>query len=183
MNFEEYSMANDQALRGISRSDLSVIEGIFLEARSRGALVVFFGNGGSAASATHAVGDFTKTAKAGRNSGGIRSMSFSDSLSLFTAYSNDFSFEDAGAHMLEDFAGEGDVLVLISVSGSSPNLINAARAARDLGVTVITLVGQNGSSLVDVSDAALLVPSSDYQIVENAHMSLIHYFTKVLQEG
>lgn len=183
MNFDEYAKANDRALQGVSKSDLSHVEEIFLEARSRGALVVFFGNGGSAASATHAVGDFTKTAKAGRKSGGVRSMSFSDSLSLFTAYSNDFSFEDAGAHMLEDFAAEGDVLVLISVSGSSPNLVNAARAARNLGVTVISLVGQNGSRLGDVSDAALFVPSSDYQIVENAHMSLIHYFTKVLQEG
>lgn len=183
MNFEAYSEANDQALRGISELDISAAAEIFLMARSRGALVVFFGNGGSAASATHAVGDFTKTAKGKRQFGGVRSLSLSDYLSLFTAYSNDDSFEDAGAHMLGDLAAKGDVLVLISVSGSSPNLLSAARAAKKMGMTVISLVGQNGSNLGAVSDVALFVPSADYQIVENAHMSLIHYFTKVLQES
>ena len=183
MNFEAYSKANDEALRGINGSDLSAAAEIFLEARNRGAQVVFFGNGGSAASATHAVGDFTKTAKGERQFGGIRSLSLSDYLSLFTAYSNDYSFEDAGALMLEDLATKGDVLVLISVSGSSPNLLRAARAAKNLGITVISLVGQNGSSLGAISDVVLFVPSPDYQIVENAHMSLIHYFTKVLQDG
>lgn len=181
MNYDQYVVENSQALSSVNRAVLADFETALLDARHRNAQIFFFGNGGSAASASHAVGDIVKTAKGARDWGGIRATSLSEMQALFTAYSNDTSFEEAGSGMLTDLAQPKDLLVLISVSGKSPNLVHAARKANEMAMTVLSLVGKNGLELARWSDHTLFIDSEDYQVVENAHMSLIHYFTKVLQ--
>lgn len=183
MNYSEYVEENRLALESVDRAALQQMEIGLLEARMRDSQVFFFGNGGSAASASHAVGDIVKTAKGDRDSGGVRAVSISEMQALFTAYSNDTSFEEAGSGVLHDLGRPGDILVLISVSGRSPNLLAAAKTASAMGVEVWSLVGSNGDALVELSSVAIKISSQDYQVVENAHMSLIHYLTKVLQRA
>lgn len=183
MTYSDYVEENRLALESVDLTALTRMERGLVDARKRDSQVFFFGNGGSAASASHAVGDIVKTAKGERDSGGVRAISVSEMQALFTAYSNDTSFEAAGSGVLHDMGRPGDILVLISVSGRSPNLLAAARTASELGIEVWSLVGAGGDELAKLSDVAIKISSNDYQVVENAHMSLIHYLTKILQRA
>lgn len=181
MNYEQYVEENRLAMQSVDMASLKRVEEGLLRARETDSQVFFFGNGGSAASASHAVGDIVKTAKGNRDKGGVRAVSISEMQALFTAYSNDTSFEDAGSGVIGDLARPGDILVLISVSGKSPNLLAAARSAAQYGMEVWSFVGMHGDALAELSDITIRIASNDYQVVENAHMALIHYLTKILQ--
>lgn len=131
-------------------------------AKANGKKIIFAGNGGSAAIASHCVVDFTKQA-------GIRSMNFNEA-GIISAFANDYGFENWIAKAVEFYAEEGDVAVLISTSGKSKNIINAARACRRLGVKVITLTGFEATNpLRAEGDLNFWVDSKAYNIVENTH--------------
>ncbi len=99
---------------------------------------------------------------------------------LQTALGNDISFEDGFAYALRRFASKGDALMIISVSGTSPNLLRVTEVAREIDIPVFSIVGAKGSQQSRLSAHAIIIPSEDYQIVENAQMVLVHWITKVL---
>jgi D-sedoheptulose 7-phosphate isomerase len=101
-------------------------------------------------------------------------------IAMQTAFGNDDSFESAFALSLRNYAKTGDAVMVLSVSGLSPNLLAASRAAIDMGLTLFSIVGVRGKDLAAKSDFALIVDSDDYQVVENTQMSLIHWFVKAL---
>ena len=179
MNFDEYLDSHKIAVSSIDDNQLS----LFLESLSRlresGKTLWIAGNGGSSATASHAVADFTKTInQTGR--GGIKTFALSEMVSLQTAFANDNSFVD-GFHDTLRFVGTaGDVLLAISVSGKSPNLLQAARAATQIGMPVLSMVGELGSPLAELSDSCIFIKSSDYQVVENIQLALIHWLVKEL---
>jgi D-sedoheptulose 7-phosphate isomerase len=139
--------------------------------------VIFIGNGGSAGIASHMAVDLWKN-------GGVKATAFNDS-SLLTCLSNDFGYEHVFAKPIEAFADEGDLLVAISSSGNSPNILNGVAAARERGLKVITLSGfRPDNRLVSLGDLNFFVPSLEYGPVEVLHQFLCHYMLDVfIKEG
>ncbi len=137
---------------------------MFVDTQANNSKVILAGNGGSAAIASHVSVDLTKNA-------GVRSISFNES-DLITCFANDFGYEHWVSKAIEYYGDSGDVAVLISSSGQSPNMVNAAHCARDRGVTVLTLSGFAADNpLRAVGHRNLWVNSTSYNIVETVHQS------------
>lgn len=152
-------------------------------AREQGATIYLAGNGGSAATATHVANDLGKaTRRSGRRP--IRVLSLSDNVSWLTALANDEGYERAFAGQLENFASPGDVLIVISASGNSPNLVRAVELARDRGLVTVGVLGFDGGRLKDMVDEALWLCSEVglYGPVESAHVVLLDIITACLIE-
>jgi D-sedoheptulose 7-phosphate isomerase len=150
-------------------------------ARDKGAMVYIAGNGGSAATASHLVNDLAKATKSpGR--AGIRVMGLNDNVPLLTALANDEGYERIFAGQLENLAQSGDVLVVISASGNSTNLLRAVELARARGVTTIGLLGFDGGVLKGQVDECLWLPTAqgEYGVVESGHALLCHVLTTCL---
>ena len=125
--------------------------------------LIFAGNGASASISSHGAVDFTKQA-------GVRSVTFSDS-NLITAFSNDYGYEKWITKALDFYADNGDVVVLTSVSGESPNVVLAAKRAKEIGLKVVTFSGKSSNnSLQAIGDINFWVDSNAYNIVECIHM-------------
>lgn len=134
-----------------------------------GGRIYFVGNGGSAMIASHMAVDLTKN-------GGLRAMAFNDAAWL-TAISNDMSFDDAFAAPLRWLGAAGDLLISISSSGNSPNVIRVLEAAREIGVHTVTLSGKSADNRSRrMGDLNFYVPADRYGWVESAHQILIHYW-------
>lgn len=148
-------------------SALYVAKVLFLDAHISGGKVIFVGNGGSGAIASHMAIDYTKN-------GGIRSVALNDHPTL-TCVANDFGYEQVFAKQIEFYAMEQDVVVIISTSGRSPNILEAAKAARKRGCDLVTLSGMRpDNELRTQGNINFYVPSDDYGIVEIAHLTLLH---------
>jgi D-sedoheptulose 7-phosphate isomerase len=137
-----------------------------------GGKVIVVGNGGSAAIASHIAVDFTKAAK-------IRAINFNEA-DLITCYANDYGYDQWVAEALESYADCGDIAILISSSGKSPNILNGAYKAKELGLKVVTLSGfESQNPLRNLGDINLWVDSSAYNVVEMAHqawlLSIVDY--------
>lgn len=152
------------------------------EVGARGATIFIAGNGGSASTASHLALDLQK---AGRAPGGrgTRAVALTDSVPLLTAWANDADYDRVFSEQLEVLAAPGDALVVISVSGSSRNLIAALDTARALGMVTVGLLGENGGKAAEMVDHAVIVRSGDYGWVESAHVVLHHILTYTLRDA
>ena len=138
-----------------------------LKAQENDNTVYLIGNGASASMASHMAADFSKNCE-------CRSMAFND-IALLTAVSNDISYEQSFSTPLLRFAGEGDLLVTISSSGNSSNIINAIKTARELGLGVVTLSGlSSGNISRKLGDLNFYLPAETYGLVESCHQALLH---------
>ena len=150
-------------------------------ARDNAGTVYVAGNGGSAATASHWVNDLGKaTKRSGRAP--MRVMCLSDNASWLTALANDDGYEEVFSGQLENFARDHDLLVVISASGNSPNLVRAVEVACERGVDTIALLGFDGGTLKDrVSECIWLSTEQDaYELVEDAHSVICHILTSCL---
>lgn len=144
-------------------ADLIKLKDWIMEANKAGKKTIFVGNGGSAAMSSHAAVDFTKTA-------GIRAVNFNEA-DLITCFANDYGYEQWVKQALEFYADPGDVVVLISSSGKSPNILNGAKYAKSKGLKLATLSGFSASNeLRTLGEINLWVDSTSYNIVENTHL-------------
>lgn len=149
---------------------------ILLDAHSRRGHVYIIGNGGSASTAAHFAADLSKaTIVAGQPR--LRVLCLTDNAALLTAWANDSSYDEVFAQQLENLLDPDDVVVAISVSGSSPNVVKAVRTARAHGAITVGLLGTSGGSLIDSVDTAVHVDSHNYGVVEDCHMVLEHAIT------
>jgi D-sedoheptulose 7-phosphate isomerase len=161
--FREYFATLAARLGDVSDEQLDEVCRMLREVRGRGK-VIAAGNGASAAIASHVTVDLTKAAS-------VRAMAFNDA-DLITCFGNDYGYENWIAKAIESYGDAGDVAILISSSGKSPNVVNAAREARTLGLRVITLSGFAADNpLRALGDVNLWVNSSSYNIVETTHQS------------
>lgn len=134
----------------------------FLEANKKNKQILFAGNGASASIASHAALDFTKQGK-------VKSMAFNDD-ALITAFANDYGYEEWVQKAIEYYGVEGDVAVLISSSGTSKNIVNAAAKAKKMGLTVVTFSGfKQNNPLMSIGDINFWVDSEAYNIIESTH--------------
>ena len=170
--------------RLLDKLDVPEIERIvecLWSARKRQATIFIAGNGGSAATASHWVNDLGKATKCAEYPP-IRVMSLNDNVSWLTALANDEGYESVFSGQLENFARGGDVLIVISASGNSPNLIRAVELAQALDVVTIGFLGFDGGALKRLVDECLWLPTEKgaYGLVESAHSLLCHIFTACL---
>ena len=175
----EYLNALTTALSNLNVETIAKISETLWEAYQNDRQIFFFGNGGSAASASHIVTDLTKGALGHRGDAParpIRAISLTDNLPLLTAWANDVGYEAVFLGQLRTYLRPGDVVVAISASGNSPNVIQAVRYARETGAIVISLTGFGGGTLAPLADLGIIVDSNHYGIVEDAHMQIGHVF-------
>lgn len=154
--------------------------GVLLEARERGSMIFFIGNGGSAATASHFANDLT----IGTRSPGtpFRVLSLSDNAAILTALANDFGFEEIFVRQLKTLGRPGDVLVGISASGNSTNLIRAFEYAASVGIKTFSLTAFDGGQLLKLADDGIHVPTAigDYGPAEDIHLILDHLVVSFL---
>ncbi|MBH15664.1 MAG: hypothetical protein CME30_00070 [Gemmatimonadetes bacterium] len=152
-----------------------------IEVREIKGTIFFAGNGGSASTANHLALDLQK---AGISPIGIRpkAISLSENIGLITAWANDESFDVVFEKQLEALGKEGDALLIISVSGSSPNLVNAVSKAKEMGMTTVGFLGKDGGVCKDLLDYPIVLNSWDYGWVESGHVVLHHILTNIFHE-
>ncbi len=147
--------------------------------------VFVIGNGGSAATASHMMNDLCKGTLGHKGDAPwprLRVIALTDNVSLMTAWANDTDYDRIFSEPLKNLAQRGDLLIAISASGNSPNIIAAVEAAKHLGVKVIGLAGFGGGKLSKLADVSFVVASDEYGPVEDAHMILDHIITGYLYE-
>jgi len=138
--------------------------------------VFIAGNGGSAATASHMACDLMLTTpKTGGK--GFRVISLTDNVAAITAAGNDESYADVFVAQMRTLANEGDLLILISGSGNSPNIVRAAEFAKARSMKVFAFLGMGGGTVARMCDDAVIVPSKDYGPIEDAHMIFDHLIT------
>jgi D-sedoheptulose 7-phosphate isomerase len=135
--------------------------------------VYIFGNGGSAALASHCACDFGKGTIV-NGSRRFRVLALTDNVPLMTAWANDARYEDIFSEQLRSLVQTNDVLFAISGSGNSPNVLNGLQAGRELGACTIGLTGFQGGKLKALCDICVVVPSDNMQVVEDLHLSVTH---------
>lgn len=142
--------------------------------------IFIVGNGGSAGTASHMACDLAKTVlgkKPDRKKRRFRVMSMTDNVPMITALGNDFGYEHVFTEQLILFARKGDLLVVITGSGNSPNIVNAVRMARDMGLRTTGMLGFDGGEVLPLLDTPVLIPDFSYGFVEDLHMVLDHLVT------
>lgn len=177
----QYLREQKAALDSIPAAEVAQIIQKFREALREDRQIFVFGNGGSAANASHFITDLGKGAsdKVGKR---FRCLSLNDNVSWLTALGNDYAYEDVYVGQLQNYARPGDLVLVMSVSGSSPNLVKAVQWAREQGVYTIALVGGKRGALAGLADQTLVVDSTHYGRVEDAHMGICHMICYAFME-
>lgn len=170
---EQYRGEMLNALQTIELEKIGQAIEIMSKARAEGRRIFVCGNGGSASMASHFATDMVKGASFGRPER-FRIMALTDSLPTITAYSNDVSYECVFAEQLRNFAEPGDVVVAISSSGNSPNVLRAVEYGNSLGCTTIALTGHSGGKLGPLAKLNIQVSHSHTGRIEDAHMIALH---------
>ena len=178
---EEWLAGARRAIESVDPAAVARAGQALAEVRFRGGTIFIAGNGGSASTANHFACDLQKATRIeGR---GTRAISLSDNTALLTAWGNDLSFDSVFAEQLRLLATPGDALVLFSVSGSSPNLLEALAVAREMNLTTVALLGRGGGRAAPKVDHAVIVSSEDCGWVESAHLVLEHVLTSYVQRA
>lgn len=183
MSFVETYKA--ELLRTIDQIDLDKVQEAirwFEEARESKRRIFVCGNGGSASTASHFVCDIVKGASYQRDAR-FRMMALTDNLATITAYSNDVSYECVFAEQLKNFAEPGDLLLAISGSGNSPNVLRAVEYANGARCRTIALTGRDGGKLGPLAQLNIQVPVPHMGRIEDAHMIVCHMIGYYFMEG
>ena len=175
----DYADGLRDALHGVDGAALERARALIAGAADAGRRVFAIGNGGSSAIADHLCCDLTKGTHTHHHPT-VDTTSLSATTALYSAIANDFGFETVFARQVEMIGREGDVLIAISSSGNSPNILNAVTAAQARGMTVIGLSGFSGGGLRTAADVALHVDVANYGVVEDAHQALMHIIAQLI---
>ena len=144
--------------------------------------VLLFGNGGSAALASHFACDLGKgTTALGKTHKRFRALSLTDNMPLLTAWANDTCYEQVFAEQLSNFVQSGDIAFGISGSGCSPNVLLALQTAREAGAINIGLTGFKGGKMKELCDLCIIIPSNNMQIIEDLQLSITHALFTVIR--
>ena len=180
--FQSYISRIDHALDTISLNELETSIKIISNSSKNSGKIWLIGNGGSAATASHFATDLSRCT--GENRQPITAISLCDNLGLITAIGNDFSFEDIFIKQLQNLGKAGDLLISISASGNSRNLIKAVEFANTFSISTLSLVGFDGGAIQELSNNSIYVQTAigDYGIAEDCHSIICHYISSQLRE-
>jgi Phosphoheptose isomerase len=182
-NIKDYFQMEIETIRILDIDAINEAMNALVDARDRDAIIYVFGNGGSAATASHFVCDFNKGASEKLNGRKFHFRCLSDNVPILTAIANDISYDDVFLFQLEKLLRPKDLIIAISGSGNSKNIIKAVQYARSLGTPVIGVTGYSGGRLRELSDYSMHVPLEDMQITEDLHMMFDHMMLRVLGEN
>jgi len=181
MNFtiENYLKAHAQLASKINLVAFQAGVDLIREKFDSGKKIITCGNGGSASTASHYITDWNKMINlaTGRK---FRGISLCDNVGLITAYGNDISYDEVFAGQLKAIMDEGDLLVAISGSGNSPNVVKAVEYANSIGGDTLAVVGYDGGKVKRLAKAAVWVESFDMQLCEDVHLMFGHMVMKAL---
>ena len=172
-----YFVELERMIESISLPQLEAVLRLLEEAYRNGHRIFIMGNGGSAATSSHFALDLAKnTILPGAPR--VKAISLTDHIPLITAWSNDTAYEHVFAEQLANMIEPGDLVIGISTSGNSPNVINALQLTQRLGGVTIGLLGAEGGRIKDIVDAYVLAPGQNIEQEEDAHMILAHIITR-----
>lgn len=178
----DYIRQQKAALDSIPVDGVTDIINTFRDALKTDRQIFIFGNGGSAANSSHFITDLGKGAsdKLGTR---FKCLSLNDNISWITALGNDYSYEDVFLRQLQNFARPGDIVMTLSVSGSSPNLVKAIDWGVNNGMYTIALVGKKRGRLAQIAQKVVVIDSDHYGRVEDAHMGICHIICYAFMEN
>ena len=145
-----------------------------------GGKIVFFGNGGSAADALHLAAELVVRLRTERK--GLAALALTTNPSVLTAAGNDYGFEQIYSRQIESLAGSRDVLIALSTSGNSPNILRGLEAGRARGAYLVGFSGETGGALANKVDLLLNVPSRDPQRIQEAHITIGHIACSLIEQ-
>ncbi len=154
---------------------------VLLKARESGRTIFFFGNGGSASTASHFVADIGKATIRG-DGRRFKCVALVDSVSSLTAWANDSEYAKVFSEQLKGLAVAGDVAVGISGSGNSPNVLRGLEMAKTLSLRTIGLIGMGGGKMRELCEIPVVVPSNSMQHIEDVHLLICHLLTTYLRD-
>jgi len=170
---KDYLLAVQDVLAQLDHEVVDRMSDVIWRGYEEGRTLFVFGNGGSAALASHFACDIGKGTVAGRAKR-LRTIALTDNVALITAWANDKAYEEIFSEQLESLAEKGDIALAISGSGNSPNVIRGLQAGRRLGVQTLVLTGFAGGRAKTLADLCLIVPSDSMQHIEDAHLCATH---------
>ncbi|KIL97813.1 Phosphoheptose isomerase 1 [Paramagnetospirillum magnetotacticum MS-1] len=180
--FEAYAEQVGKAMASVPRSALAAAEILLREAVEADAHVYCCGNGGSAAISNHLVCDHVKGIQTDTDFK-PRVHSLSSTIEMITAIANDISYAEVFCYQLQSFARPGDLLITISSSGDSENVVRAIQWAKDNGVRTLAMTGFSGGRSSRLADVSLHVTSDNYGVIEDVHQSLMHVLAQFVRMG
>ena len=178
----DYIRQQKAALDSISVEAVGEIINAFRDALKNDRQIFIFGNGGSAANSSHFITDLGKGASDKLGSR-FRCLSLNDNISWITALGNDYSYDDVFVRQLQNFARPGDIVMTLSVSGNSPNLVKAIDWGVNNGMFTIALVGAKRGKLAQLAQKVVVINSEHYGRVEDAHMGICHMICYAFMEN
>jgi D-sedoheptulose 7-phosphate isomerase len=178
---KKYIDGQVSALRSIPIADITNLVTLFRKALDEDRQIFVCGNGGSAANASHFVTDLGK-GSSDKTYKRFRCLSLNDNVSWMTALGNDYDYSEIFSRQLMNLARPGDLLMVMSVSGNSPNLVKAVEWAKNNGCATIALVGGNKGKLAAISDHVTIIEDTHYGRVEDAHMGICHMIAYAFME-
>jgi D-sedoheptulose 7-phosphate isomerase len=178
---ETYVLGVTEVLQRLPFAIIDQVSEALWKAHEANRTVYLFGNGGSAALASHCACDFGKGTAANGNRR-FRVMALTDNVPLMTAWANDAHYDDIFAEQLRPFIRELDVVFAISGSGNSPNVLKGLEFAREMGAVTIGLTGFEGGKMKPLCDLCIVVPSNHMQVIEDVHLSVSHSIFISLRE-
>ena len=147
-----------------------------------GQTIFVFGNGGSAATASHFMCDLNKGITESDAQSRFRVMALTDNVPLITAWANDVHYDQVFAEQLSSFVKPGDLVLAISASGNSSNILAALQKARECGATTLGIAGYGGGDMINLCDLCVVVPSDNMQMIEDMQHAIVHaLFTAIRQ--
>src|SRR5437867_7398704 len=177
-----YMQKQKEALDSIPRDAVARLVERLRAALAEDRQIFVFGNGGSAANSSHFVTDLGKGAS-DKLEGRFRCLSLNDNVSWMTALGNDYSYEDIFVRQLMNYGRRGDIALAMSVSGNSPNVVRAVDWAKHNGLATIAFVGAKRGRLADIAEKVIVINSTHYGRVEDAHMGICHMLCYAFMEN
>ncbi|UCC94956.1 MAG: D-sedoheptulose 7-phosphate isomerase [Candidatus Omnitrophota bacterium] len=159
---------------------LQEIASLFIATLKKKGKIIFMGNGGSAADAQHLAAEFVGRFNRERNP--LPALALSTNTSTITAVSNDFGFEDIFLRQIEALGAPQDLVVGISTSGQSLNIIKAVQRAKELGMKTVGFLGKDGGDLKEIIDVSLIIPSFDTPRIQEIHILVGHIICAIVEE-
>jgi len=170
---QSYFRSLSETIKKLPFSEIDAISEMLIDAYHHSRMIFLFGNGGSAALASHLACDLGKGTVNGSGRR-FRVLSLTDNVPLMTAWANDAHYEDIFAEQLENYVKPRDIAFAISGSGNSANVLKALRSARIAGATTIGLGGFQGGQMKALCDFCLVVPCDNMQMIEDLHLCIAH---------
>jgi D-sedoheptulose 7-phosphate isomerase len=177
---KQYFDELQRAFIGLAHEGINQIADALLNANESGRMVYLFGNGGSAALASHFACDLGKGTAYCNGGRRFRVLALTDNLPTLTAWANDSSYEDVFSEQLRNFVQPHDIAFAISGSGNSKNVLNALQLAREAGATTVGITGFQGGEMKALCRICVVVPSDNMQIIEDVHLAVAHSIFRIV---